>query len=148
MAAAGVLVGLLALGERLPRSLAMRALRLLSWTAIAIGVSALAGGQGAAPHALSSFLAVDFDQMQCSAVILAQGSLLWTRALIQLVSRNRVHAMHVVISQLLQCFKWYLMRQESELLVSCPSPHAFNQRCKGVCCGAWQVGWRMLRMLC
>lgn len=45
----GVLVGLLALGERMPRTLGMRALRLLSWTAIALGVSVLAGGKGLTP---------------------------------------------------------------------------------------------------
>ena len=39
-------MGILALDERLPRSLSMRALRLLSWVAIALGVSALAGGKG------------------------------------------------------------------------------------------------------
>ena len=46
-AAAGVLVGLLALGEGMPSTLRMQALRLLSWLCITAGVSALAGGKGA-----------------------------------------------------------------------------------------------------
>ncbi len=47
---AGVLVGLLALGESMPMSLGMQALRLLSWASITLGVSALAGGKGARWH--------------------------------------------------------------------------------------------------
>jgi hypothetical protein len=43
---AGVVVGLLALGEAMPKTLGMQALRLLSWVCITMGVSALAGGQG------------------------------------------------------------------------------------------------------
>lgn len=39
-------MGLLALGERMPRTLGMQALRLLSWLCITVGVSALAGGRG------------------------------------------------------------------------------------------------------
>ncbi|CAL5218552.1 g243 [Coccomyxa viridis] len=42
----GVLVGLLALGEGMPSTLRMQALRLLSWLCITAGVSALAGGKG------------------------------------------------------------------------------------------------------
>ncbi|KAK9916037.1 hypothetical protein WJX75_007653 [Coccomyxa subellipsoidea] len=59
----GVLVGLLALGERMPRTLGMRALRLLSWTAIALGVSVLAGGKGGLAqmaHAILSRLPSSF----------------------------------------------------------------------------------------
>ncbi|CAL8470432.1 g9974 [Coccomyxa elongata] len=52
----GVLVGLLALDERLPRSLSMRALRLLSWVAIALGVGALAGGKGGLGHIVHAVL--------------------------------------------------------------------------------------------
>ena len=43
----GVLVGLLALGERMPASAAARAVVLASWLAIALGVSGLANGPGA-----------------------------------------------------------------------------------------------------
>jgi len=39
-------VGLLALGEGMPSTLKMQALRLLSWLCITAGVSALAGGKG------------------------------------------------------------------------------------------------------
>ena len=46
-AAAGIVVGLLALGEGMPSTLRMQALRLLSWLCIIAGVSALAGGKGA-----------------------------------------------------------------------------------------------------
>ena len=42
----GVLVGLLALGERMPASAAARATVLASWLAIALGVSGLANGPG------------------------------------------------------------------------------------------------------
>ena len=42
----GVLVGLLALGERMPSSRAARAVILASWLAIALGVSGLANGPG------------------------------------------------------------------------------------------------------
>jgi hypothetical protein len=42
----GVLVGLLALGEGLPRTAGRRALRVLSWALILAGVSNLAGGGG------------------------------------------------------------------------------------------------------
>lgn len=48
--AAGVVVGLLALGEGMPSTLRMQALRLLSWLCITAGVSALAGGKGAPLH--------------------------------------------------------------------------------------------------
>lgn len=39
-------MGLLALGEGMPSTLKMQALRLLSWLCITAGVSALAGGKG------------------------------------------------------------------------------------------------------
>ena len=42
----GVLVGLLALGERMPASRAARAVILASWLAIGLGVSGLANGPG------------------------------------------------------------------------------------------------------
>ena len=42
----GVVVGLLAMGEGLPVSTSMKALRLLSWVVTVIGVSALANGKG------------------------------------------------------------------------------------------------------
>ena len=42
----GVLVGLLALGERMPPTRPARALRLASWLCIAAGVSGLANGSG------------------------------------------------------------------------------------------------------
>lgn len=45
-ACAGVLVGLLALGESLPSSPSQRYVRLLSWLLIALGVALLANGQG------------------------------------------------------------------------------------------------------
>ena len=45
--AAGVLVGMLALGEGLPSSRSLGAARLLSWLLLIAGVSALASGQGA-----------------------------------------------------------------------------------------------------
>ena len=45
--AAGVVVGLLALGEGMPSTLGMQTLRLASWLCITAGVSALAGGKGA-----------------------------------------------------------------------------------------------------
>ncbi len=51
-AIAGVLVGLLALGEGMPSTLRMQALRLLSWLCITAGVSALAGGKGAPSRVL------------------------------------------------------------------------------------------------
>lgn len=44
--AAGVIVGLLAMGESLPSSASMKALRLLSWIVTILGVSALANGKG------------------------------------------------------------------------------------------------------
>ncbi len=44
---AGVVVGLLALGEGMPSTLGLQALRLLSWLCITSGVSMLAGGRGA-----------------------------------------------------------------------------------------------------
>ena len=47
MCAAGVLVGMLALGEGLPSSRSLGAARLLSWLLLIAGVSALASGQGA-----------------------------------------------------------------------------------------------------
>jgi hypothetical protein len=48
----GVLVGLLALGEGMPRSGGRRALRLLSWLLILAGVTNLAGGgEGEGPAA-------------------------------------------------------------------------------------------------
>lgn len=43
---AGVVVGLLAMGESLPTNTSMRALRFLSWIVTIIGVSALANGKG------------------------------------------------------------------------------------------------------
>lgn len=43
---AGVVVGILALGESLPLEASMKLLRLLSWTVTMIGVSALANGKG------------------------------------------------------------------------------------------------------
>ena len=43
---AGVVVGLLALGEGMPSTLGLQALRLLSWLCITAGVSMLAGGRG------------------------------------------------------------------------------------------------------
>lgn len=43
---AGVVVGLLALGESLPPEFSMKFLRLLSWLVTMIGVSALANGKG------------------------------------------------------------------------------------------------------
>ena len=48
-----MLVGLLALGEGMPSTLRMQALRLLSWLCITAGVSALAGGKGAPSCALN-----------------------------------------------------------------------------------------------
>lgn len=42
----GVLVGLLALGERMPASRAARSLRLASWLCIGLGVAGLANGSG------------------------------------------------------------------------------------------------------
>lgn len=44
---AGVVVGLLAMGETLPSGASMKALRLLSWVVTVVGVSALANGKGA-----------------------------------------------------------------------------------------------------
>ncbi len=44
---AGVLVGILALGEGLPSSRSLGAARLLSWLLLIVGVSALAQGHGA-----------------------------------------------------------------------------------------------------
>ena len=44
---AGVVVGLLALGEGMPATLGLQALRLASWLCITAGVSMLAGGRGA-----------------------------------------------------------------------------------------------------
>lgn len=43
---AGVVVGLLALGEGMPSTFRLQALRLASWLCITAGVSALAGGRG------------------------------------------------------------------------------------------------------
>ena len=51
-AGAGVVVGLLALGEGMPSTLHLQALRLASWLCITAGVSALAGGKGAPSHEL------------------------------------------------------------------------------------------------
>ena len=48
---AGVLVGLLALGETLPSSISLRVLRVTAWLLIVLGVSGLANGQGALPAA-------------------------------------------------------------------------------------------------
>ena len=42
------MVGLVALGERMPHSRLSRALRFASWLLIIVGVSALANGSGAA----------------------------------------------------------------------------------------------------
>ena len=57
---AGVVVGLLALGEGMPSTLGLQALRLLSWLCIT-GVSTLAGGRGVSmpascPHVLPACL--------------------------------------------------------------------------------------------
>lgn len=49
---AGVLVGLLAMGESLPSGLSMKLLRFLSWVVTMLGVSALANGKG--EHVLCS----------------------------------------------------------------------------------------------
>ena len=57
-AAAGIVVGLLALGEGMPSTLRMQALRLLSWLCIIAGVSALAGGKGAPDCKLSDRLSL------------------------------------------------------------------------------------------
>ena len=46
---AGVLVGVLGLGESLPSTLPLKVVRLLAWGLILLGVSALASGQGAIP---------------------------------------------------------------------------------------------------
>ena len=46
-------MGLLALGESMPMSLGMQALRLLSWASITLGVSALAGGKGVHRHGMA-----------------------------------------------------------------------------------------------
>ncbi len=46
----GVAVGLLALGERLPASPAVRLARLASWCLIMAGVTGLAAGSGRDPH--------------------------------------------------------------------------------------------------
>lgn len=47
--AAGVVVGLLALGESLPTTQRGRSLRLAAWLCIAAGVALLANGQGEQP---------------------------------------------------------------------------------------------------
>jgi hypothetical protein len=50
----GVLVGLLALGESMPTSHWRQLLRLISWVAILIGVSSLAGGRNGKPQGLAA----------------------------------------------------------------------------------------------
>ena len=52
----GVLVGLLALGERMPSSRAARAVILASWLAITLGVSGLANGPGECLPALARMM--------------------------------------------------------------------------------------------
>ena len=67
---AGVLVGLLALGERMPATLGMRALRLVSWMCIALGVSALAGGKGAPFHPTATCTAAQYFALSACHVSL------------------------------------------------------------------------------
>ena len=52
--AAGVAVGLLALGESLPTTQAGRSSRLLAWILIAVGTAMLANGQGERCHSRAS----------------------------------------------------------------------------------------------
>ena len=48
---AGVVVGVIGLGEEMPSTVTLSAVRLLAWAMILLGVTALASGQGQAPSA-------------------------------------------------------------------------------------------------